>query len=65
MPTIAEILKSKGIVLSEEALKKVPLGEGCPGCGEKRRRYIHSKRQMRFCLSCGCEWEERRKGNAG
>lgn len=58
MATIGEILKAKGIILSEAAQEKVRLGGECPRCGEARRRYIHEKRLMRACLSCGAEWRE-------
>lgn len=58
-PTIGEVLAAKGVILSEVALKEVPLGEECPKCGEARRQYIHNKRQARACLTCGWEWRER------
>lgn len=65
MATIGEILKAKGIILSETAQEKVPLGEECPRCGEARRRYIHEKRQMRACLTCGYEWRTGYKAPRG
>jgi len=56
--TIGEILKAKGVILSQAALRRVPLGKECPKCGEDRRQYIHNKRQARACLTCGYEWRE-------